>query len=214
MASEFEVRDPIHGFIYRGSREKKIIDSPLFQRLRRIKQLALASLVYPSAVHTRFEHSIGAMYVAGRIAERLDLGNEHTQILRFAALLHDIGHGPFSHVSEEVLRNVTGSKQAHEEIGYRIILNSPDLDGPLSRDERREIVDLLSGRCGDSVMRSILSGPIDADKQDYLLRDSYFCGVKYGVYDIDRLIQVLCIHSDTNDRFLAISQDGVSDSVR
>ncbi len=63
-------------------------------------------------------------------------------------------------------------------------------------------------------MRSILSGPIDADKQDYLLRDSYFCGVKYGVYDIDRLIQVLCIHSDTNDRFLAISQDGVSDSVR
>jgi uncharacterized protein len=207
---DFELRDPIHGFIHKNAREKKIIDSSLFQRLRRIKQLALASLVYPGALHTRFDHSIGVMHVAGRIAQKLGLTQDERQILRFAALLHDIGHGPFSHVSEDVLQEVTGKSKLHEELGLRIISTAKDLDGPLSGDERNEVVSLLKGKGADTLMRSILSGSLDADKQDYLLRDSYFCGVKYGVYDIDRLIEVICVDdSDANDKFLATTEDGI-----
>ncbi len=209
MSSVREIRDPIHGFIHRDPHELKVIDTPLFQRLRRIRQLALASYVYPGALHTRFEHSMGAMHVAGRVAGELGLKQHESRILRLAALLHDVGHGPFSHGSEEVMQGVTGKKQIHEEITAQIILNSTELDGPLSGDERIEIVGLLRDERGDAVLRSILSGPMDVDKQDYLLRDSYFCGVKYGVYDIDRLIETLCILEDQGQRELAITQDGV-----
>ncbi len=99
-----ELRDPIHGFVGTEDIERDIIDSPIFQRLRKIRQLALASLVYPGAVHSRFEHSIGAMHVAGSIAARLGLTPQEARIVRLAALLHDIGHGPFSHVSEPILQ--------------------------------------------------------------------------------------------------------------
>lgn len=204
-----EIRDPIHGFIQRSNREQKIIDTKLFQRLRGIKQLALASLVYPGALHTRFEHCIGAMHIAGRVAEKLGLSSEEKEILRLSALLHDIGHGPFSHVSEDVLEHLSGRKKIHEEITARIISTHEDLNGPLSGCDREEIVGLLEGKRRDSILRAILSGPLDVDKQDYLLRDSYFCGVKYGVYDLDRLLETLCIRSDKGDRFLAIHGDGV-----
>lgn len=99
-----ELRDPIHGFVGTEDIERDIIDSPIFQRLRKIRQLALASLVYPGAVHSRSEHSIGAMHVAGSIAARLGLTPQEARIVRLAALLHDIGHGPFSHVSEPILQ--------------------------------------------------------------------------------------------------------------
>lgn len=101
-----EIRDPVHGFIYRTSLEETIIDTGIFQRLRSIKQLAMASLVYPGALHTRFEHSLGVMHLAGKLCQQLltdQDGIEQTRIVRLAALLHDIGHGPFSHVSESVL---------------------------------------------------------------------------------------------------------------
>jgi len=98
-----EVRDPIHGLIDYSDTEEKIINSQMFQRLRGIKQLALASFVYPGAHHTRFEHSLGAMHLAGKVGESLNLSNEQTKILRLAGLLHDIGHGPFSHVSEQII---------------------------------------------------------------------------------------------------------------
>lgn len=169
-----EIRDPIHGFINRRPREHQIIDTKLFQRLRGIKQLALASLVYPGALHTRFDHSIGAMHVAGRVAEKLKLAPEEQTVLRLASLLHDVGHGPFSHVSEEVLKGISGQKQIHEQLTASIIKTNDELNGPLSRNDREEIVGLLDGTRGDSVLKTILSGPLDMDKQDYLLRDSYF----------------------------------------
>lgn len=100
-----EIRDPVHGFIHRSSAEEEIIDTPLFQRLRKIKQLALASMVYPGALHTRFDHSLGVMHLAGRLSGQLLNDNddmESIRIVRFAALLHDVGHGPFSHVSESI----------------------------------------------------------------------------------------------------------------
>lgn len=107
MSSELEIRDPIHGFIFREPTEQGIIDTAIFQRLRRLRQLALAYLVYPGAVHTRFEHSLGAFHVACRVAKQLNLSAEEARLVRLAALLHDVGHGLFSHVSESVLEKHT-----------------------------------------------------------------------------------------------------------
>jgi uncharacterized protein len=111
MSAGLEVRDPIHGFIYREPQEQDVVDSKAFQRLRRLKQLALANLVYPGANHTRFEHSLGAFHIAGRIATRLQIGPADSRLIRLAALLHDIGHGPFSHVSEPILRKHSQAKK-------------------------------------------------------------------------------------------------------
>ena len=212
-----ELRDPIHGFISRHDPEDQIIDCKVFQRLRRLKQLALASLVYPGALHTRFEHFIGAMHVADRIAHAINLNEEDTRLVRLSALLHDIGHGPFSHVSEPILssfRDTTRVKlkpneQIHELLTRAIILNDHDLGYVLSKRELEHIAGILEGTYGDSVLKGIVSGPLDADKQDYLLRDSYFCGVKYGVFDLDRLLETLRINKDsTGERFLTISEAG------
>jgi HD superfamily phosphohydrolase len=217
MASR-ELRDPIHGFIKRMDREQEIIDCPVFQRLRKIKQLALASLVYPGATHSRFEHSIGAMHVAGRMAEALGLDGEETSLVRLAALLQDIGHGPFSHVSEPVLERYSlrprtsseDARQIHELITTDIILKEENLGKLLSGRDKDKIIGIIDGTWGDSILHSIVSGPLDADKQDYLLRDSYYCGVRYGLYDLDRMSDTLCVISDpeTKDRYLAITEDG------
>jgi HD superfamily phosphohydrolase len=111
MGSGLELRDPIHGFIYREPLEQRIIDTCVFQRLRRLRQLAMESLVYPGAVHTRFDHSIGALHIARALCAKL-LPNEDTRrIVRLAALLHDIGHGPFSHVSEPLLQGMQTSQR-------------------------------------------------------------------------------------------------------
>lgn len=212
-----ELRDPIHGFIHRNDLEQAIIDTPVFQRLRRIKQLAMAFLVYPGAVHTRFDHSIGAMHVAGEIADSLSLDPEDVRIVRLAALLHDIGHGPFSHVSEPVLTRFYNAEkiqakpnqQIHELLTRDILLKDASLRRLISEVERERVVGVLEGSFGDQLLKSIVSGPLDADKQDYLLRDSYFCGVNYGTYDIGRLSETLTVRSDGYDRFLSLTRDGV-----
>lgn len=216
MSTGLEIRDPIHGFIYREPHEQEIVDSTTFQRLRRLKQLALANLVYPGANHTRFDHSLGAFHVAGRLAQRFKLDSSEQRLIRLAALLHDIGHAPFSHVSEPILRKHSGDKialkpkqQVHELISAQIILEDPALSGLILESDRHKIVRLLGGEFGYTLLKDIVSGPIDVDKQDYLLRDSYFCGVKYGLFDIERLLNSLTIHDDSEDRFLAISKDGI-----
>ncbi|OQX80478.1 MAG: hypothetical protein B6D56_05040 [Candidatus Omnitrophica bacterium 4484_70.1] len=161
-----EIRDPIYGFIELSEGELKIINTSLFQRLRKIKQLAMAYLVYPCANHTRFDHSLGVYHLS--------------------ALLHDVGHGPFSHVSEELLEKYASiptneREKIHEKITAKLIENNTELKNLLSVDDRKSIVGLLSGTKVDvSLMRGIVSGPLDADKMDYLLRDSYFCGVNMG----------------------------------
>ena len=213
-----EIRDPVHGFIYRSSVEEAIIDTPLFQRLRKIKQLALASLVYPGALHTRFDHSLGVMHLANKLANRLLDDEETKRIVRFAALLHDVGHGPFSHVSESIVDRFydrekvilpSHTEKIHEIITYNLILYDDDLSKLLSERDRQQIVGLLKGEWGERLLKDIISGPLDADKQDYLLRDSYFCGVKYGVYDSERLIDTLDVQKDMDERSLAVSIDGV-----
>ena len=102
------VRDPVHGFIAFSNEEAALIDAPIVQRLRGIKQLALTSLLYPGATHTRFEHSLGVMHVAGRMADHLELRKRERRLVRLAALLHDVGHMPFSHAGEAAAAGLDG----------------------------------------------------------------------------------------------------------
>ncbi len=216
-----EIRDPVHGFIYRNIREEEIINTGIFQRLRRIKQLALASLVYPGALHTRFEHSLGVMHLASKLCNQLleNRDSEEQRWVRLAALLHDIGHGPFSHVSESVLDicydkdkiKPKATEKIHEILACSLIRYSPELSRLISDDDRERIIGLLSGTWGDRILKDIVSGPLDADKLDYLLRDSYYCGVKYGIYDLDRLLSTFeqLDLKDGEDFTIAVSGDGI-----
>ncbi|RLI50149.1 MAG: hypothetical protein DRO73_04055 [Candidatus Thorarchaeota archaeon] len=192
---KIEVNDPIHGFIGLTELETKIIDSQPYQRLRRIKQLSGGHFVYPTAEHTRFGHCIGALFLASQMGERLlpqiGLGADELQEIRLAGLLHDIGHGPFSHVFEEALVEHRGMN--HEDVTEWIIKKSElsDIieDGGLSSSR---IADLVRGRRKrdvDAVLSGIVAGQIDVDKMDYLIRDSFYCGVSYGLIDRDRLIK-------------------------
>ena len=186
-----EIADPIHKFIRFTDLEKKIIDSSVFQRLRRIKQLAGAHLVYPSAQHSRFEHSLGTMHVAGLAGEHLfSLGvidKESIQELRVASLLHDIGHGPFSHLFEEALK-VRGNKN-HETLGGDIIRKT-ELNDILSAFgySARTISDISFGNSKVKFKNEIISGSLSADLMDYLPRDGFFTGVEYGKVDYNRII--------------------------
>ena len=186
-----EIADPIHKFIRFTDLEKKIIDSVVFQRLRRIKQLAGAHLVYPAAQHSRFEHSLGTMHLAGLAGEHLfsigAMEKESIQELRVASLLHDIGHGPFSHLFEEALK-VTGNKN-HETIGAEIICKT-ELSDILSGSgySPKSISEISFGNSKVKFKNEIISGSLSADLMDYLPRDGFFTGVEYGKVDYNRII--------------------------
>jgi HD superfamily phosphohydrolase len=191
-----EIRDPVHGYIQVTDVERRLIDSPPVQRLRRIHQLAGAYLVYPGAVHTRFEHVLGAMHVAGAVAQsvaaRADITHEQIQEIRLAALLHDLGHGPFSHLFEDVLAAKT--KINHEDITRLVISRTEVKDileahGFSSREMSLFAVGSLPSR--PTFMNEIISGGLSADLMDYLPRDSYFAGVEYGRVDTHRIIDSL-----------------------
>lgn len=212
-----EIRDPIYGFIEPSEKELKIINTSLFQRLRRIKQLAMAYLVYPGANHTRFDHSLGVYHVAGRMADKLLKEEKHREIkdiIRYSALLHDVGHGPFSHVSEVLLNKFCQNpreEKVHEQITIKLIKNDRDLNKILSSEEINRIASLLEGENVElAIMKEIVSGPLDADKIDYLLRDCYFCGVKYGIFDLDRLLNTLESYPDGSNLHLAVKYDGLN----
>ncbi|MBN2229890.1 MAG: HD domain-containing protein [Candidatus Thorarchaeota archaeon] len=207
MEFVMEINDPIHDFIGLTDVEAKIINSETYQRLRRIKQLSGGHFVYPSAEHTRFAHCIGVMYLAGRIGRKLlgeiGLGDEVLQDVRVAGLLHDLGHGPFSHVFEESLIEKRGWN--HEDVTEWLILES-EVGDILENSgiSKKRIADLVRGRRTtkmDSVVSSIVAGQVDADKMDYLIRDSFYCGVNYGLVDIHRLIDSLEISKDNQLQF-------------
>jgi|TARA_B100001750_G_C15467990_1_gene578162 HD superfamily phosphohydrolase len=195
-----EIRDPVHGYVYANELERDIIDNPVFQRLRRIKQLACAHLTYPGAHHTRFEHSIGTMYLAGCSANHLLnnelIDNEQKQIIKLAALLHDIGHGPFSHLFEEVL-NVRGL--THENISTKIIRET-EINDILTKHgfDASNISDLSVGTSKHYplFMNDLIGGFLSVDTMDYLLRDSYFSGVEYGKVDVHRIINCYDIENN------------------
>ena len=178
------IRDRFYGAITLDGFELRIMDMPQFQRLRRIKQLGLISLIYPGATHTRFEHCIGTMNLGSKLSEELELTSDEIELVRASALLHDVGHGPFSHVSEGVL------SVPHEELSKYVITKTSMRDLLEEKFDVNEIVDIINGK---GYLGPIVSGELDVDRMDYLLRDSHNTGVSYGKIDYERLISNLTL---------------------
>ncbi|HVJ50597.1 HD domain-containing protein [Desulfitobacterium sp.] len=226
-------RDPIHGFIEVTPLELKIIDSAPFQRLRGIHQLALTHLIYHGAEHSRFGHSLGVMHLASRVFDTVIAKNPkifsdaqrewYRQILRLIALTHDLGHPPFSHASESILAiglehedftekiiKETEIADYINEIGQTLAANYGSDDYAISPEL---ISDIYLGRSGDNphfiFLRKFMDSELDCDKMDYLLRDSYYCGVKYGSFDLERLIGSIDIYERESQLWLAVDKGGI-----
>ena len=193
-----QIVDPIHDFITVYPHELELVDTPVFQRLRRIRQLAGAHLVYPGAQHSRFEHSLGTMHIASQAAnvlkEKGHLNSKDSENIRMAALLHDIGHGPFSHLFEEVIQKK--KKISHEEMGKRLILKS-EIGDIITKSgfDKTFLSKLAFGDSKYQFMNEIISGGLSADMMDYLLRDGYFTGSKHAKVDFMRIIHSLDVHN-------------------
>jgi len=232
----YELRDPIHQTIEFDEDEKAVIDHPVFQRMRYVRQLGLSYLVYPGAAHDRFSHMLGAMHIAGRVWDNIARVSGETlsemftkadlayfrRVLRFAALLHDVGHAPFSHASEQLMPKFGtlevekswykeyDPKRIAEHEDYSVMMIGAlgkDADVPISPDEAQDIASLLhhgvkpsaswkkrfSGKRAPvhELLSSLISGELDVDRMDYLLRDAHFTGVAYGFYDMDHLVRNL-----------------------
>ncbi|MHB1493746.1 MAG: HD domain-containing protein [Thermoplasmataceae archaeon] len=201
------IQDPINGPIKIESNFLSIIDSPEFQRLRGIKQLGLCYLVFPGANHTRFEHSLGTMKLAEEYGEALKA--DRINDLKAAALLHDIGHGPFSHSFEGLFGSARNL--SHEEIGIRLILGKKPFDhsslpGRLEESgfDPKGIAALISNE-HESIEGSIISGQLDADEMDYLRRDSYYTGLGTIPFDYRRIINI----SGTDGIRIFIEEKGI-----
>lgn len=194
-----EIKDPIHGYIELSEVEKEVLDTWPVQRLRRIRQLAMAHLTYPGAEHSRFQHSLGAMHLSGLFGERLrGLGlvdGDDVRLLRLAGLLHDVGHGPFSHLFEELLGR---RGLSHEDLGRRIIVETVVADVLGDYGFRPlEVSELSVGRLpGRGFLNQVVAGQFSADTLDYLVRDSYYTGVEYGRVDVRRLIDSVDVLDD------------------
>lgn len=237
MSKTYEIRDAIYGFIELNDWEREIINHPVFQRLRRIRQLSLTDMVYPGAMHTRFEHSLGVMHVATRMFDEIvkrradflkselyftDGGLEKDRVLlRLSSLLHDIGHAPFSHASEELMGKDPVSKKSYKHENYSAsaaIYKMKDVieSHPLNENYKikaQDIADFLNGRLnmGRSLLwRNLVSSQLDADRADYLLRDSHHTGVAYGKYDLNRLLVTLTVSVDkeSNVPVIAVEEGG------
>jgi uncharacterized protein len=237
-AEPFEIRDPIHGFIRLSQLERDVVNHPILQRLRRIKQLAWTDMVYPGATHSRFEHSLGVMHVATRLFEALvrrsgdilereygyvDGGlRRQRRIIRLAALLHDVGHGPFSHAAEELLPvdDHSGERFVHEDYSEAAIKGhlSDLINGHReARTNGIRVEDILAvfaavaTSSGDLVWKDLVSGQMDADRMDYLLRDAFHAGVQYGRFDLDRVANTLrlCPDPETGGHHVGVEEDGI-----
>ena len=205
------VNDPVYGFIRFPEAElMRVIDHPWFQRLRNIKQMGLAQLVYPGAVHTRFAHSLGACHLMGKALDELkakDVTPSKDEYLagRLAALLHDVGHGPFSHSLEHVLVGIS-----HETLS-RIIMRriNTEMGGMLGMAidvfDHSNTKDALSGIAGPRYLHQLVSSQLDVDRMDYLNRDSFYTGVSEGVIGYDRILQMLTVRNNE----LMVEEKGV-----
>jgi len=240
----YESRDVIYGFITYDDWEREIINHPVFQRLRRIKQLSLTDMVYPGASHTRFEHSLGVMNLATLFYDNIikkredflkselnfdDAGlKRDRRIVRFAALLHDIGHSPFSHAGEELMPFIPEGhpkyfeeepkRFTHEDYSIAIIKTffKDIIENHRENDNYGLRVEDITALLGDEtvkvkrshVWKNIISSQLDADRADYLLRDSFHMGVSYGIYDKDRLINTMSISIGDTGTSLVVEEGG------
>lgn len=180
-----DIRDSVHGYISITPKEVAVLDTPQVQRLRRVSQLGLSSLIYPGATHTRFEHSLGVLSVAGRIGEAVGLSDQEVRNLRLAGLLHDAGHGPFSHASERVAER---SGLSHEELSCNRV---EEVANQVSFD-----TDSVKKYIRGEEETRILNGAIDADKIDYLARDAYETGIEHGQNDSESVIMHATLDSE------------------
>jgi HD superfamily phosphohydrolase len=195
------IKDPVHGYIEVPSPALAILDSPPLQRLRYIRQLGFSYLVYPGANHTRFEHSLGTMFLSLVMARQLMLNEEEQKMVTAAALIHDIGHGPFSHAIEPVMKKLCGITHHHASW----FLEDPDLSLILEDHDisRAEVAAMLQG---NHRLSEILHGDLDVDRMDYLLRDAHYTGAPYGTVDAHRLIRNTII----TDGHIAIEEGGIN----
>ncbi|HUF03494.1 MAG TPA: HD domain-containing protein [Aridibacter sp.] len=208
-------RDPVHNIIRlnpatdEGLLLVRLIDTAEFQRLRRIRQLGLAYFAYQGAEHSRFTHSLGVLHLASRVLERLalnyDLAEDDMIAVRVAALLHDIGHGAFSHVIESIQGfhhedfTIEAVESTDTEAGRLLADFSPDLP--------KKVADIIRGDFKPMALAQLVSSQLDVDRMDYLLRDSLMTGAKYGIFDLEWIIKSLEI-DEANDR-LYVSARGV-----
>lgn len=210
--------DPVHHFIELTPAEARLLDTPVMQRLRRLRQLGLAYLAFPSAEHSRFSHALGALAMGTRVFDevsrhgakffhRPDDAAYQRRLVRAALILHDIGHGPFSHACEAVL----GVR--HEE-RTRALLALPEMQAHIADldVDARDVLDLILGSSESRfpVLSEIVSGPnLDADRMDYLLRDAYFTGVASGKYDADQLVGSLRLFEVEGKVVMGVDRRGV-----
>lgn len=202
MANNLSFRDPIHGFIRTDELETALIDSRPMQRLRFIRQLGWTFLIFPGAEHSRFSHVLGTMHLAGRVYDALAAKSDgrlpthpeclERRLVRAAALVHDIGHAPYSHSAEDLFADGID----HEEMSRRL-LTTAEIERIFARHgdglDTAAVSRVLS-KTGEGVERllsEIITSELDVDKMDYLRRDSLYCGVQYGSYDLERLIDTL-----------------------
>lgn len=203
MSARKIINDPVHGFItINHPLIFKIIEHPYFQRLRRIKQMAMASLVYPGAVHTRLHHALGAYHLMCNAVSELKDKNiaitaEEELAVKCAILLHDIGHGPFSHALEHML--VRGVH--HEDLSLQIMQElNEQFKGALDLT-----IEIFTGNYHKPFLHQLISGQLDMDRMDYLSRDSFFTGVSEGVIGYGRILKMLSVHDDQ----LVIEEKGI-----
>jgi HD superfamily phosphohydrolase len=191
--------------------ELEIIDSAPFQRLRLLKQLSHAYLLYPSAMHVRFEHSLGAMYVADRMCTSLSVPDRERELARLVVLCHDLGHGPFSHLFEKPLQTLNGDDFSHEVITSWILKDKSAISDALNEFayDVQTLLPVYRGKTEYRLLREIVSSGLDADKLDYLRRDSYHVGVAYGSFDLDRILHTLSSTPEGNLCVLEKGKDAV-----
>lgn len=214
------IRDPIHGDIKLEGLFLDLIEAPEIQRLYNIKQLGFAHLVFPGAHHSRLEHSLGSYYLAFQATELLNLDENEKEIIACAAMLHDIGHGPFSHTLEFILRDSLNID--HVDLTEKLILGEHaiierkekefigslsvfDILNKHSMSQKKIINIIRGGTQKKQYMSQLLNSSVDVDQLDYLIRDAYYTGVAYGMIDIKRFLQTLII----NNNQLAVRKKGV-----
>ena len=197
------INDPVHGFItITNNILHDIIEHPYYQRLRRIKQLGLTHLVYPGAMHTRFQHGIGAMFLMDEALKSLhqkkhEISAKETKAAKAAILMHDIGHGPFSHALEHsIVEGIT-----HEEISMMMMQKlNQDFEGKLEM-----AIDIFQGRHSKHFLSQLISSQLDVDRMDYVRRDSFFTGVSEGVIGTQRILKMLNVKEDA----LVVEEKGI-----
>ncbi len=216
------IKDPVHGTMQFSTSEnswlKPFIDSPLFQRLRHIKQLGMGDFIFPGAVHTRFDHSLGCAYVAGQIAYKIGLAEEERQLVMIACLLHDIGHGPFSHTFEDLfhkklIRHEAWTPFFLAEYRTKAFFAEYNRQNPrhhLTEEKFKQIEAMIMHKTpANRLLADIVSSQLDADRLDYLLRDSHFCGVKYGEFDLRWMLNSMVIVNSEHGERLGLTHKGI-----